>query len=78
MNEQEKRMNEPVRLFFTQCAVCKHYFKDGYEGSRCPAFPNGIPDDILYDHVSHKAPYEGDNGIQFEADKELLTAYLKA
>jgi hypothetical protein len=35
----------------------------------CTAFPEGIPDDIAYGRNSHKKPYEGDHGIQFEEEK---------
>jgi len=33
---------------------------------RCAAFPDGIPDEILWEGVDHHKPYPGDHGIQFE------------
>jgi hypothetical protein len=32
----------------------------------CKAFPKGIPEDILYNGISHKIPYKGDNGILYK------------
>lgn len=44
-----------------ECYKCKHNTNHGV----CNAF-NYIPDDIWYGKVSHRTPYPGDNGIQFE------------
>jgi hypothetical protein len=46
------------------CAFCLHLL-DG-KPMHCRAFPDGIPDDILFGNVDHKSPYPGDRGIQFE------------
>ncbi|MGZ4908841.1 MAG: hypothetical protein ACXV5F_09355 [Halobacteriota archaeon] len=53
-----------------QCDYCRHLdrkrmYKQGYY---CPAYPNGVPDEILLNMVDHVEAYEGDNGIQFEQD----------
>jgi len=40
----------------------------------CLAFPDGIPDEILYGETEHAEPYPGDNGIQFEPVKEPANA----
>jgi len=48
-----------------QCVLCKHY--NGV--LKCDAFPMGIPQEIISGLVSHKEPYKGDNGIQFEKEK---------
>lgn len=45
------------------CIFCKHLC-DG--ATRCTAFPEGIPDDILFGIHDHRNPYEGDNGVLFE------------
>lgn len=49
------------------------YFNNEYKGILfkgggyiCKAFPDGIPKEIFYGGVSHKKPYKGDHGIQFE------------
>lgn len=33
----------------------------------CDAFPAGIPDPIYDNELDHRAPIDGDHGIQFEA-----------
>ncbi len=49
------------------CLQCKHYDKsEDRETIRCDAFPDGIPDEILYTGFIHTNPYPGDNGIRFE------------
>ncbi len=54
-------------VIFTQCADCKHLMSVKMNGkSVCPAFPKGIPDDVLWGRIDHTIPIENDNGIQFE------------
>jgi predicted SprT family Zn-dependent metalloprotease len=50
------------------CSYCKHnlMFKAGLFRLHCDAFPDGIPDDILYGKNKHTSPHPGDNGIMFE------------
>lgn len=50
----------------SQCFFCKNNLPKG----KCVAFPDGIPDEITKNFFIHNKPYEGDNGIQFEAKKE--------
>jgi hypothetical protein len=45
------------------CIFCRH-LKEGRV--RCEAFPDGIPDDLLFALRDHREPYEGDRGIRFE------------
>lgn len=60
------------RRFFSRCGICRHFKgwkkKDGWARGieYCEAFPDGIPDDIWEEKVSHDEPYPGDNGIVFE------------
>lgn len=44
------------------CLKCIHYNDD----LTCKAFPNGIPDEVVFNGNDHAQPIEGDNGIQFE------------
>lgn len=43
------------------CLWCTR-FRSGFS---CEAFPNGIPDDILFDHVDHRFDHRGDHGLRF-------------
>lgn len=49
------------------CVVCKHL---GKEGLKCKAFPDEIPDGIIFARSLHMEPYPGDQGIRFEARDE--------
>jgi hypothetical protein len=49
-------------LIMPQCASCVHK----RIGPGCDAYPNQIPTPILRGEHDHRAPYPGDNGIQFE------------
>lgn len=49
----------------SQCFFCIHS-----KGDYCLAFPQGIPKEIEENFFIHNKPYEGDNGIQFKAEKE--------
>ena len=62
-----KRVNKFVwhkeEMTISQCLNCRHWVRGGV----CRAFPQGVPDVILENKVSHLKPYKGDKGIQFEA-----------
>lgn len=45
------------------CWGCRHWIARG----TCAAFPDGIPDDILYNRAGHRVPHPGDNGLQWQA-----------
>lgn len=47
---------------FSLCVMCVHKKTD----ATCIAFPAGIPAEILTGEHDHRAPYPGDNGIQYE------------
>jgi hypothetical protein len=50
------------------CNLCKHYLG----GGECLAYPAGIPDEIRTGAKDHANPADGDNGIQFAPDPDLM------
>jgi len=58
------------------CLNCKFFHRDplqdrsGENGLTCDAYPDGIPDAILFGDSDHKTPYPGDHGITFEPIKK--------
>lgn len=60
------------RKMSRSCPHCKHYYLRGdSELYTCSAFPDGIPEEILYQEFNHEFPYPNfknpeDNGIRFE------------
>ena len=57
-------VGEPGELMVSQCTFCAHRSPDG---TKCKAFPSGIPVQLLYNEHDHTLPYEGDNGIHYQA-----------
>ncbi len=55
---------------WSQCSACKHLLRTEVRGRRCPAFPDGIPEDIYYNKRNHAKPYPGDHGVRWEALNE--------
>ena len=51
------------------CLDCTHFHEDNEEALTCDAFPDGIPDAIIFSEHDHREPYERDNGIRFEPRK---------
>ena len=49
------------------CIVCKHLEKGKL---KCKAFPDKVPENIIWGRSLHTEPYPGDNGIQFEPRSE--------
>ena len=43
------------------CLWCTR-FREGFE---CEAFPEGIPDAVLFEHVDHRFEHRGDGGLRF-------------
>jgi hypothetical protein len=46
------------------CYRCKWF--DGSDVWTCKAYPEGIPDEIIFSGVDHRKPYKGDYGTYFE------------
>jgi hypothetical protein len=41
-----------------QCVLCKHLvYKQGMPAAGCPAFPGGIPDEVLVNDFDHRRPH---------------------
>jgi len=51
-----------------QCFGCVNFWYG--VPAKCKAFPNGIPDKIIFGEHDHRKPYPGDNGITFEPIEE--------
>jgi hypothetical protein len=54
-----------------QCVDCRHFHHVPREERvgrpyACGAFPDGIPEPILYSRHDHREPYPGDHGIRWE------------
>lgn len=47
------------------CPFCVHLKPDIRDRNICDAFPEGIPDDIVFGLNHHTEPVPGDNGIRF-------------
>lgn len=61
------------------CYGCSH-FRDvpaGKDGLCCDAYPDGIPEPILFSAVDHRQAYAGDHGIQFNPEDDAGAAYAE-
>jgi hypothetical protein len=54
-------------IFQSQCAYCRHYHKGDTFSGTCDAFPERIPDEVLWGaRFDHRLAYPGDHGVRFE------------
>lgn len=56
-----------VPEYSTVCSYCRHAL---LAKRRCKAFAGEIPLEIWNGQNDHRAPFPGDNGIQFEPKKK--------
>ena len=47
---------------------CKHWHINHW--GTCDAFPDSIPDEVLFGEFDHREPYPGDHGIQYEPTEQ--------
>lgn len=61
------------------CRICKHWNRNESVPA-CFAFPSGIPDQFWSGEQLHRAPSDGDGGVQFECvdDPFPIPDYLRA
>ena len=60
-------------MILSQCAACKHrILPEKGRGWQCPAFPDGIPEEITANRRLHDHPYPDDHGVRWEAKSEEL------
>jgi hypothetical protein len=62
----DKFVADAEDLVVSQCAVCTHRGTLG-NFPVCRAFPGQIPPEFLTNRADHREPYEGDDGVRFEA-----------
>lgn len=63
----------------SQCFSCKHYKAvERPDTAACSAFPNGIPEDILFNDFDHRTPHAGDHAIQWEPRTKKDLVYRDA
>jgi len=56
-------VGNPNELKVSQCTFCAHRSPDG---TRCKAYPSGIPVELLYNEHDHRMAFPGDNGIRYQ------------
>ncbi len=80
-NDEEESQPDYIRLLNNSiCMVCRYFHRGlewdpkqgGYCDSEepitnctCDAFPDGIPEEILFGPFDHTEPYPGDHGLRY-------------
>ena len=66
-------------------SLCSFCSRRNQNGAGCEAYPEEIPQEILWMNVDHRQPYVGDNGVTFKMKDNLdqvqlglFDEYLKA
>ncbi len=57
-------------VIFPQCTECSYLDLSEKDNFKCPAFPDGIPDDVFWGKISHKKHIDGDHGYIFKQIEE--------
>jgi hypothetical protein len=68
MKDIEKVEPRYVGAAVNLCFFCKHHRP---EAGGCDAYPDGIPQEILWMNVDHRVPYVNDQGRQFALREDL-------
>jgi hypothetical protein len=75
---------QPLTLTLPLCSICRYKHPDTLDYRKrfptCDAFPNGIPEAVRKNHLDHRRPISGDNGIHFDpaADTAPLQQLLSS
>lgn len=71
MNTLDDR-HEIFKPYSSQCGNCKLFSMDGY---CCPAFPDGIPDELISGEKKHNEVIDGQAGA-YVYDPEFNASWL--
>lgn len=55
-----------MSVIFSQCLDCINFNFENKNKNTCKAFPEGIPDDIFWNKITHNKDLGNDNGIHFK------------
>lgn len=59
-----------------RCWYCKNFISEENDGmSKCKAYPNGIPLEVLRGEIDCCKNIDSDKDIRFEIDKEIAKSY---
>lgn len=69
-----------IQMF--NCVFCKRFHRKDYFDKKsnkyytCDAFPDRIPDDIVFGKFVHTKAYKGDNALLYEEDEKRANRVL--